>query len=171
MKIDPIETERLILREFESSDFAAVHSYAIDPEVVEFMEWGPNTEAETRAFIQGQLDHQKEPNRTIFEHAVTLKSSGELIGGVGITVEEDTGIIGYCFGQKSWSQGYATEAAQGLMKWSGLKHFRATCDVENARSRHVLEKLGLRVVKRIDSDKEIRGRWRDTYVLETPRNS
>ncbi len=170
MKIQPIETKRLLLREFTTSDFETVHSYGSDPEVVEFMDWGPNTETATREFLEKELKHQKEKDRKVFEVAVTLKETGTLIGGTGITLENGIGTFGYCFDKNHWGNGYATEAAQGLMTWAkqelGIVHFRATCDVENEKSRHVLEKLGLSIVQRIDKDKEVRGKWRDTYVLE-----
>jgi RimJ/RimL family protein N-acetyltransferase len=170
MKIAPIETKRLLLREFTASDFEAVHSYGSDPVVVEFMEWGPNTEDETHKFIEKELKHQKKKDRKVFELAVTLKETGALIGGTGITLENGIGTFGYCFDKNYWGNGYATEAAQGLIAWAKqeleIQHFRATCDVKNTGSRRVLEKLGLKIVQRIDKDKEVRGKWRDTYVLE-----
>ncbi|MGH7447752.1 MAG: GNAT family N-acetyltransferase, partial [Longimicrobiales bacterium] len=52
MKNVELRTQRLLLRELRADDFAAVHSYASDREVVRFMEWGPNTKADTRAFLQ-----------------------------------------------------------------------------------------------------------------------
>src|SRR5208282_6145902 len=38
----PIETERLLLREFRAGDESHIHEYASDPEVVRLMIWGPN---------------------------------------------------------------------------------------------------------------------------------
>jgi [ribosomal protein S5]-alanine N-acetyltransferase len=43
-------TERLILRDFDRADRKAVHSYASDPDVVRYVEWGPNSEEETKNF-------------------------------------------------------------------------------------------------------------------------
>lgn len=51
----PLHTERLVLRDFEEADWEAVHCYASDPEVVRYMSWGPNTEEDTRGFIQRKL--------------------------------------------------------------------------------------------------------------------
>ena len=47
----PIQTSRLELRDFRAKDFDAVHAYASDPLVTRFTSWGPNSEEETRAFL------------------------------------------------------------------------------------------------------------------------
>jgi [ribosomal protein S5]-alanine N-acetyltransferase len=52
-----LETERLLLREYKETDFEAVQLYASDPEVVCYMEWDPNTEKDTRQFLQMRI-HQ-----------------------------------------------------------------------------------------------------------------
>jgi [ribosomal protein S5]-alanine N-acetyltransferase len=52
-----LETERLLLREYKETDFEAVQLYASNPEVVRYMEWGPNTEKDTRQFLQMRI-HQ-----------------------------------------------------------------------------------------------------------------
>ena len=50
---DPVlATDRLLLRDFEPGDYEAVHAYAADIEVVRFMSWGPNTEVDTRDFLE-----------------------------------------------------------------------------------------------------------------------
>lgn len=46
-----VATPRLRLREFPGDDADAVHAYGSDPEVVRSLPWGPNTEAEARAFL------------------------------------------------------------------------------------------------------------------------
>lgn len=40
-----LETERLLLRPFEETDFEAVHAYASVAENVRYMLWGPNDES------------------------------------------------------------------------------------------------------------------------------
>lgn len=171
MKIEAIKTERLILRDFEPSDFDTIHEYGSDLEVVEFMDWGPNTVEDTQNFINRQLECQNQKDRKVFELAVTLKDSGVLIGGTGITIDVDGGVLGYCFNKKYWGNGYATEVTKALMKWAEenfkINKFRATCDVLNEASRKVLEKCGFKIVKKVDNHVEVRGRWRNTYFLET----
>lgn len=77
-----IETARLIIREYETEDWVAVHKYASNPQVTEYMIWGPNSEAETKAFIEQQLTKQQSMDRTDYELAVILKETNGLVGGI-----------------------------------------------------------------------------------------
>lgn len=51
----PLETPRLLLRPVRAEDADAIQAYAADPEVVRFMNWGPNTPEQTRAVLDGWL--------------------------------------------------------------------------------------------------------------------
>ena len=75
-----LETDRLILRGFEEGDWQAVHDYASDPEVVRYVEWGPNTEEESKNYIQVAISHQQEQPRRIYNFALILKAEKRLIG-------------------------------------------------------------------------------------------
>lgn len=54
----PLETDRLLLREFRPSDEADIHEYASDPEVVRLTDWGPKDLATTRGYLTRCLDEQ-----------------------------------------------------------------------------------------------------------------
>ena len=76
-----IQSERLSLREFEETDWQEVHIYASDPKVVHFMDWGPNAEEETKAFISRSISSQKEEPRKKYTLAITLKEENACIIG------------------------------------------------------------------------------------------
>lgn len=166
-----LESERLLLREFLKSDFDAVHEYARDPEVVKYMEWGPNQREETRRFIDIALAWQKEPERTIYEFAVLLKPEEILIGACGIRIspgDPELADIGYCYNRIYWQKGYAAEAARSLIDFGfeklGLRRIVATCDTENRGSSRVMEKIGMRREGHFIEDKKIKGAYRNTYL-------
>ena len=50
-----IETERLILREYVEADWKAIHEYASQEEILVYENWGPNSVADTKEFIQNAL--------------------------------------------------------------------------------------------------------------------
>ena len=51
-----LQGERLTLREFDDADEDHLHAFVSDPEVTRFTTWGPNTPADTRAFLDEVRD-------------------------------------------------------------------------------------------------------------------
>ena len=164
-----LPSERLVLREFVRDDFDSVHKYASDPEVVKFMPWGPNTRAETRRFIERNIQAQVVKPRTSYELAITI--DGELIGGCGLTIHsisDKKAEVGYCLRRDMWGKGIATEVAASLIRFGfeelGLHRIRALCDTMNHGSYRVMEKNGMQREGVLRDEKRIRGEWRDSYI-------
>ena len=172
-----LTTDRLVLRELREDDRAAVHEYGSDPEVVRYMPWGPNSEEDTRVFIERALARQLEDPRTAYEFAIALRDDGRLVGGCGIhefSLANRSAFMGYCLRRDAWGDGYATEAARALLSFGfeslGLHRMAATCDIENAASIRVLEKVGMRREAQFREDTLLRGRWRDSYLYAILEN-
>jgi Acetyltransferases, including N-acetylases of ribosomal proteins len=143
-------TERLILRPFTTEDADAVHAYASDIENVRYMLWGPNERKDTGEFIGECLRKEAETPRLAYDFAITLKSSGKLIGACGLYLNKEMteGMLGWILHRDCWKRGYMPEAATALLRlgFEQLKLHRiyATCNVENYGSRRVMEKCGMR---------------------------
>lgn len=144
------ETERLILREIEESDFEAIHSYASVPENVKFMAWGPNDEDGTREFIKTCIERTKENPRIQYDFAVILKESGKLIGSCGIYLKDNNrqGDLGYILHRDYWKQGFMLEAMQSVVEFGfntlKLLKIDCFCFAENYGSKRIMEKLGMK---------------------------
>ena len=172
-----IRAERLMLREFDETDWQAVHSYASDPEVVRHMDWGPNTEEETKAFISRSISSQKEKPRRKYTLAITLKGENKLIGSCDLCVaspENKEGWLGYCLNRHFWHKGYATETAKALLDYGfqqlGLHRIFATVDLDNITSRNVLEKTGMQYEGHLREHKWAKSRWRDSLLYAILEN-
>ena len=166
----PLETDRLILREFRESDFDDVHTYGSDPAVARFMVWGPNTLEVSQTFLGLLIEGQKTWPRKDVSLALELRETGKLIGSIRLwVVQEDWGTaeIGYSLDRGHWRRGFAFEAASAMMRagFEVLKLHRvvATCDVRNRGSWGVMRKLGMRREGKLMQDRLIKGHWRDTY--------
>jgi len=87
---------------------------------------------------------------------------GELIGATGYYPgERGAAEIGYWIGRPWWGQGFATEAAEALIRHTfGAGFRRLTCChfVDNPRSARVIEKLGFRVTGSCSAYSEARRR-------------
>jgi [ribosomal protein S5]-alanine N-acetyltransferase len=167
----PIETDRLLLREFTRSDEADIHEYGSDPLVSRFDSWGPSTPEGTREFLLRQLDEQQKWPRDEVTLAAELRKECKLIGSIRLWItstENQTAEFGYAFNRSYWNSGYATEAATSVLTraFAVLKVNRisATCDVRNVASWRVMEKLGMRREGHFLQDKWQRGEWRDSYL-------
>jgi RimJ/RimL family protein N-acetyltransferase len=167
----PLETQRLILRDFVESDWQAVHNYASNPEVVRYLPFGPNTEEDTKNFLQTEIKMRRKRPRQHFGFAVTLKSDKQVIGACRISItnpSKEEGSIGYCLAKEFWGQGYATETARKLLdfgfKQLSLHRIFAFCDPKNTRSMRVLVKIGMRQEGYLREYEWIKGKWQDSLL-------
>lgn len=103
----------------------------------------PYTEQDARAF----LDLAKEPGKMWL--AITLLADDRQIGGIGLRIEDQHqhAELGYWLGASYWGHGYATEAAQAMLRY-GFQHLKlhrifATHFKHNSASGTILKKLGM----------------------------
>ncbi len=160
-------TQRLLMREFVAEDWRAVHEYASDPFVVRYNTFGPNTEEQTKDYIETTRFYARQRRRYHYEFAVTLRNCGPLIGACSLvlrTPECQQGELGYCYHPRWWNHGYATEAGQALMRLGfdrlNLNRIFARRQRENGASARVLEKLRLRQEGLMLESELVKGTWR-----------
>lgn len=141
-----IETERLLLREFNINDAQAMfNNWANDLEVTQYMTWNPHKDVnETKMIIRKWLAEYKKENT--YRFAIVLKPSNELIGSIDV-VDYVNGNpeIGYCLSRKHWNKGYMTEALNSFIDFlfkQGFKEIVIEAMVENLASNRVIEKCG-----------------------------
>jgi len=114
-----LETPRLRLREFVPEDADALALILTDAETMRYY---------PVLFDQAGVEEWIARSRcryTVNGHglwAMILKSTGELIGDCGVTVQIVDGIdeleVGYHLRRDHWGQGYATEAARACRDWA-----------------------------------------------------
>ena len=163
-------TGRLLLRGFAPDDVEAVHAYAGDPEVCRYTDWGPNTPAQSQAFVD-EVHAASTPERSgSMTWAVT--TAGNVVGACSVTVtshEHRRGVMGYVLARAHWGQGYATEAATAVLRFArqelGLSRVEATCRPGNVASQRVLRKIGMRQEGLLRSHLVIRGRREDSLLF------
>ena len=170
----PIETERLILREFLLSDVDGMFEMDSNPNVHRFLGKKPVKHIdESRAYIETIQGQYKKYG--IGRWAVVLKETNEFIGWSGIKLitneinkHQNFYEIGYRFIEKHWGKGYATEAGKAFVAYAfnemKVEALYAYADEGNENSRKILEKLGLRYVNSFEYEEEMEV-W---YELKNP---
>lgn len=144
-RLPALETERLFLRPFRESDAEEVFACCRNPNLGNNAGWAPHK----------TVEESREVLRTVFigqdVWAMTLKSTGQLIGSVGIIPDpkrENPGVrmLGYWLDEAYWGKGYMTEAVRAVLDY-GFRELRlslvaASCYPHNKRSQQVLERNG-----------------------------
>lgn len=164
-----IETQRLLLRPAHETDFDAIHAYAVDPDTIRYMLWGPNTPDVTRHRLDQWLAQDGVWPRPDLNYVVEVKDGGAVIGVCTLhDPASRNGYLGYCYHSAHWRRGYGTEAARAVadMAFRTLGHHRiwATCDVRNVGSWWIMEKLGMRREGTLRQHELARDGWRDSYL-------
>ncbi len=149
-----LETSRLLLREFVPEDADTLALILSDAETMRYY---------PVLFDRAGVEEWIARNRRRYEAnghglwAMVLKSTDELIGDCGVTVQPVDGIeeleIGYHLRRDHWGHGYATEAAQACRNWAFLSrnadHVISLIRPENMPSRRVAERNGMTLWKEI----------------------
>ncbi len=158
-----------MLREFTNEDFEAVHRGSSNINVVKYMTWGPNTEDDTRRFLQHVLQTQVVKPRMEYQLAITLDD--KTIGGCDFNIhclEHREGEIGFLLDEPYWGKGYATEVARALIDFGfrehGMHRIIAKCDARNEASYHVMEKVGMKREAHLRENQKTRDGRRDTLI-------
>ena len=149
-----IETPRLILREFIPEDVDALARVLSDAETMRFYP-APFDKAAVEDWIARNMRRYAKDGHGLW--AAVLKSSGEVIGDCGPTVQNVDGVdeieIGYHIRRDLWGQGLATEAAQACRDWGfarlPVERLISLIRPENQPSRRVAEKNGMTVSREV----------------------
>ncbi|MDZ8240383.1 MAG: GNAT family protein [Nostoc sp. ChiQUE01a] len=172
-----LETSRLLMREFLEIDSQAVFTYQSDPLYLLYSHWTHRKQKDVREFVQMFINQQLEQPRTSFQLAVVLKTENRLIGNCGIRVNDPElreANIGYELNPQYWGLGYATEAAQAILKFGfeELKMHRiwSWCVAENIASFRVLEKIGMHREGHLREKELIKGKWYDNFIYSIIEN-
>ena len=145
MNTPALETERLILRKFVSSDLEALYQILRDEEVNTFLPWFPMASLDDAARFYRLHYEQVYAQARGYAYAICLKSEDLPSGYVNVDIHEPHD-LGYGLRKEFWHKGITTEACQAVVeqvKKDGLPYITATHDVNNPRSAKVMEQLGM----------------------------
>ncbi|MFC0470315.1 GNAT family protein [Halalkalibacter kiskunsagensis] len=171
MNTKKLTSTRVYLREINEKDWVDVHEYASQEKVCKYQPWGPNTEEDSKVFVEEVLIHASQNPRTRFVFSIVNKENQRMIGVGEFNIRDfnnRTGEIAYIVNPNYWGNGFGTEVARLLVEF-GFSEFKlhriyATCDPRNIGSSRVLEKIGMTKEGRIREDLLIKEGWRDSLL-------
>lgn len=156
-----LETDRLILRGFTAADTDHLLALDNDPEVMRYINGGRPTSREaieTRTLPRLLHDYPCWQTRGYW--AAQEKPTGTFLGWFEFRPlqEHSPAVVelGYRLNQAAWGRGYATEGSRALIDkgFTDLQVERVTANTMavNTRSRGVMEKSGLSLVRTFTGD-------------------
>lgn len=167
---EQLETGRLLLRRMTVEDAADMYEYARLAQVTRYLLWQEHpsvayTERYLR-YVQGEYRKGR-----YFDFAIVYKENGKMIGTVGFTELDRAQLcceIGYVINPAYSGRGIATEAVWALLNFAfvelDMERVEGRYMVENAASRRVMEKCGMRFEGVFRSLMEVKGVRRDIGV-------
>jgi RimJ/RimL family protein N-acetyltransferase len=168
----PIQTERLILRPFRADDFDALYAIQSNPDVVRYLYWEARDEQQVRDALAMRIAKTEltEPGQWL-NIAVVARDTGVLVGDVALrwaSGEHQSGEIGYVFHPDHRGHGYATEAAEAMLRlaFTEMRLHRVVggLDARNKASAAVLERLGMRREAELVENEFVKGEWTSEVI-------
>ncbi len=162
-----IRTERLLLRQFQESDYDDLFEFLSQLKDDEFEGYPGITYENGREFLLQRLGSEE-------FYAVALPDSGKVIGNIYCGNRDyNAKEVGYIINRNYQKMGYAGEALSAVIGNAfrqGIHRVFAECDPRNIASWKLLEKVGLRREAHFrqniwfHKDKSGTPIWKDTYV-------
>lgn len=148
MKIQPIETERLLLRGFTKEDALWAYHIWNDPKMGEYLPDEAKKEVDPE-YIK-ELEVLGDCDICCYLIPI-LKESKQRVGTCSFMISEDKRVydIAYCVHKDFWRQGYATEIAQGMIDYArsqGAEKVTIFVGQENVASNRVAVKCKGKIV-------------------------
>lgn len=143
-----IETERLRLVEPGEQHIDSIVNVLNDPEIYANTLTIPYPYTRDDAVAALERFRKTHVNDEGMVRFIVAKDSGELVGSVGFEFKDDRqrAELGYAIGRAWWGKGFATEAAEGVVRHAfevrGVPLVTAHAMLHNPASSRVLEKLG-----------------------------
>jgi ribosomal-protein-alanine N-acetyltransferase len=162
--IQPIETERLILRRFKPSDAEYMFkNWANDSEVSKFFIRNPHSElSETEQIISEWVNAYT--NNDCYNWAIELKEIGEIIGQISLVDLNEKYFsceVAFTVGRSFWKKGISTEALKVvisyLFKEIGMNRIEGRYNTLNFASGRVMQKSGMKfegIMRQADLNKD-----------------
>ena len=145
-----LETERLVLRDWQGDDLEPFAAMNADAAVMEFF---PAPLSRDESFAQAKYFQQQLDTAGYGFYAAEVRSSGAFVGFVGMAQPEFSAPftpavqIGWRLARPAWGHGFATEAARACLSFGfadlGLEEIVSYTSAPNTRSIAVMERLGM----------------------------
>lgn len=153
-----IDLDDIIIRDFQKTDAENLHRIVREKEIFRFMkDWAENAPEPKDLYSFIEWIKRKKDSTDVYEnkrYAISLKRTGELIGMVGMGLEDTINEVevAYFMSEKYQRKGYTVKAVNALVSWcfqvSEIPYLILTIDCANTPSCKLAEKCGFELFER-----------------------
>jgi RimJ/RimL family protein N-acetyltransferase len=163
----PVTTPRLLIRPLTPADADGLLAYRSLPDICRYVPFEPQTRDELLERIASRWTRTELTGEgQVLILGVQVRDTGVLAGDVMLawqSQEHASGEIGYVFNPDLSGRGYATEAADALLRLGfeglGLHRIIARIDERNEPSARLARRLGMRQEARLVENEWFKGEW------------
>ncbi|MGF1755441.1 GNAT family N-acetyltransferase [Vibrio makurazakiensis] len=165
-----IETENLVLRDFKVGDSQAYVNLTRDEKYQRFYSEEDCQDSKSRMLVDLFVEKAVESPRTMYQLAITLKTTGEVIGTCGIRLEEHSqASMGCGVARKFQGTGFAKEAASALIDFgfTQLNIHRVYAETMDANRAAIAlcRQLGMNKEAHFVEHRYFKNQWWDTVIV------
>lgn len=165
----PLQTRRLVLRDYTLADVPSVFAYAKEAAYWQFQRAEAPAAEQLETLLNWVVTEQSVVPRTMYFLAAARRDTGEIVGEAVLKIvdpAERQGEVGFGIAPKFWKQGFATEIAGAVLD-AAFGHFKlhrvaAQCSPDNKASIRVLQKVGMAREGLLRDVHFARGKWWST---------
>jgi RimJ/RimL family protein N-acetyltransferase len=163
----PLQTERLLLRPYESGDLEFLLGLFGREDVCRYLNWPPMDETAARSLLERRLVQSRITKEGEGISLVAVeRAGGRAVGELVLSLTSEAhrqGEVGWSIRPDRQGLGYATEAAGEILRLGfeelGLHRIVAECDPRHGASIAVMERLGMRHEAHHLETAFIKGEW------------
>ena len=148
----------MTLRRLAASDLADFQAYRNDPEVGRWQGWTPKPDEEALAFLNEMAVVPLFQPGQWTQLGIADVLTGQLLGDLGIHVSDDgrEAEFGFSLARAAQGRGIASAAVRAaivqVFQQTAVERIHAQTDARNAACIRLLERLGARLLERINTE-------------------
>ena len=164
-----INTKRLKLRNVLKSDFDDIYEMYSDAQTCKYLLHEPWDENTKDSLFIDLFEKDNFDSESGLNLAVVLDDKVIGIISTWQTEMKETAEIGFTFNKNFSGQGYASEAALGLLDFlfvqKNMHRVIANCDARNTASAKLCKRIGMRKEAHFIKDYWNKGEWTDSFIF------
>jgi RimJ/RimL family protein N-acetyltransferase len=168
----PLHTARLLLRSYTEDDLDFLAELESHPQVTRYVSWPPRDRDQVReSLAKKRTETALRGEGESLTPVLVLFETGTPVGDVQLrwsSREHRQGEIGYVIHPEHAGNGYATEAAELMLRLGfdqlGLHRIVGSMDRRNTASARVLEHVGMRREACLVGNQLVKGEWTDEVI-------